>query len=133
MSAISLNTFGSVLTFAVELEDALQKFYEAASSFGEPFEDYARKSAKRKQRLIATRQDNVTEIVLEPITGLDGNRYAVDSSAPADVAAAKAQASHNEAQAEQFYLDSGPKLNVTEARRLFAKLAQESAERRAAF
>ncbi|HVO43201.1 MAG TPA: hypothetical protein VMT34_11285 [Aggregatilineales bacterium] len=129
----SLNTYGAVLSFAIELEGALQRFYESAAPVAgdheEQFEDYARTSAKRKQRLIGIRQDNVTEIVLEPITGLNGANYSVASAPPTSAAEALTAARRIEARAQQFYLDSGPKLNVTEPRRAFQKLAQENAER----
>lgn len=132
---MSLNTFGAVLTFAIELEGAMQKFYEGASAVvgdgdtTELFENYAKKSGKRKQRLTAVRQDNVTEMVLEPISGLDQANYEPVASTPTDRAGALAEAIRLEERAERFYQDAGPKLNVTEPRRAFQKLAQENTER----
>jgi len=129
----SLNTYGAVLTFAIQLEGDLRTFYKAAAELGgehaEQFEEYAQKSAKRQQRLVAIRQDNVTEIVLEPITGLDGQHYVIDPSAPANTADSLVKARANEQHAERFYREAGPKLNVTEPRRAFQKLAQENGDR----
>jgi rubrerythrin len=130
---VSLNTFGAIVTFAIDLEGAMQRFYEEASAVGgdaaETFENYAKKSAKRRQRLIAVRQDNVTEMVLEPISGLNQIDYEPKAATPTDQASALAEAIRLEQRAERFYMDAGPKLNVTEPRRAFQKLAQENTER----
>lgn len=130
---MSLNTFGAIITFAIEFEDALQSFYKAASAVGgesaELFTRYARKSGERKQRLIGIRQENVTEMVLEPISGLNIDDYQPTPAVPADRAAAVAEALRLEKRAERFYTDAGPKINVSEPRRAFAKFAQENAKR----
>jgi rubrerythrin len=131
---VSLNTFGAVVTFAIDLEGAMQRFYEEAARVSEGdaaelFENYAKKSGKRQQRLIAVRQDNVTEMVLEPISGLNQADYEPAFTAPADSAAALKEATRLEECAERFYRDAGPKLNVTEPRRAFQKLGQENTER----
>ena len=131
--SVSLNTFGAIVTFAIDLEGAMQRFYEEASAIGgdvaETFENYAKKSGKRKQRLLAVRQDNVTEMVLEPISGLNQGDYAPNAATPTDLVNAVKEAIRLEQRAERFYTDAGPKLNVTEPRRAFQKLAQENAER----
>ena len=132
---MSLNTFGAILTFAIDLEGTLQVFYEAASkldgtaSSAEAFQNYARQSAKRKQQLIATRQDNVTEMVLEPISGLNQIDYEAQVKQPSSVDKVLAEAIDIETRAERFYTDAGPKLNVTEPRRVFQKLARQNSER----
>ena len=130
---MSLNTLGAILTFAIDLEDALQHFYRQASALDgespELFESYAHKSAKRRQRLVAIRQDNVTEMVLEPISGLVEAEYTLTYDVPSDVQSALREAIRLESRAERFYNEAGSKLNVTEARRAFQKLARENAER----
>jgi rubrerythrin len=134
MTANALNSFGSILSFAVELEDSLRRYYDQASGvssddLAELFENYVRKSGKRKQRLISIRQDNVTEMVLEPISGLDAANYELTLKMPTSAGEAIAQAIELEQRAERFYTEAEPKLNVTEPRRAFKKLAQENAER----
>src|SRR5260221_7762840 len=134
MTANALNSFGSILSFAVELEDSLQRYYDQASGvrsddLAELFENYARKSGKRKQRLISIRQDNVTEMVLEPISGLDAANYELTLKTPNSPGEAVTQAIELEQGAERFYTEAEPKLNVTEPRRAFKKLAQEKAGR----
>jgi len=134
MTTNTLNTFGAILTFAVDLEDAMQHFYDQAKDvadgdLAQTFEDYARKSGKRKQRLISVRQDNVTEMILEPISGLNAADYEPLYGVPSSVPDALEKAIELETRTERFYKDAGPKLNVTEPRRAFQKLAQENAER----
>jgi rubrerythrin len=131
MEHSTLNTFGAILSFAITLEGSAQEFYESAAAHdsNEEFADYARKAGKRKQRLSQIRQENVTEMVLEPITGLDATNYAITVSAPTSAGDARTQAIQLEDRLLRFYSDTSPKLNVTEARRAFQKFAQETADR----
>ena len=128
-----LTTFSAILTFAIDLEDKSAQFYEAAAKVGgdlaDTFENYNRRSIKRKQRMTAVRQDNVTEIVLEPISGLNSDNYEITISTPADRAQALAQALELEGRLKRFYVEAELKLNVTEPRRAFQKMAQENDER----
>ena len=91
-----LTTFSAVLTFAIDIEGRMVRFYEAAAKVAddltETFENYARRSAKRQQRLTAIRQDNITEIVLEPISGLNVTDYEIVASQPSDRLEALTQA-----------------------------------------
>jgi len=129
-----LTTFSAILTFAIDLEGRAAQYYAAAAKVGggdlaETFENYANRSAKRKQRLTAIRQDNITEIVLEPISGLDVADYEIVDTPPADRNAALTQALALESLVKKFYLEAEPKLNVTEPRRAFQKMARENEER----
>ena len=128
-----LTTFSAVLTFAIDLEGRAARYYESAAKVGgdltETFENYANRSAKRKQRLTAIRQDNITEIVLEPISGLNVADYELADTQPTDRQEALTQSLALESRLKQFYLDAEPKLNVTEPRRAFQKMAQENDER----
>ncbi len=128
-----LTTFSAVLTFAIDIEGHMVRFYEAAAKVAgdltETFENYARRSAKRQQRLTAIRQDNITEIVLEPISGLNVADYQIGDYQPTDRHDALTQALELEGRVKQFYLDAEPKLNVTEPRRAFQKMALENDER----
>jgi len=128
-----LTTFSAVLSFAVELEGESARFYEAAAKvaddLAETFENYARRSTKRQQRMVAVRQDNITEIILEPISGLNRADYQIAIVVPTDRQQAVALAIELETNAEKFYVEAEPKLNVTEPRRAFQKMAQENEER----
>ena len=79
---IKLNQFGSVLTYAIELESLLAEYYGNAAKSNEnhqsEFESRSKASLKRKKNLERSRRENVTEITLEPIEGLDTANYLID-------------------------------------------------------
>lgn len=111
----SLNTFGAVFTFAIELEARLSAYYE---SIGET--DRSRAADKRRKKLERVRRENVVEITLEPIAGLDAADYALelsDGSADAQAAAAGIAA--------RFYREAAPKINVRAAQRALERCGKE--------
>lgn len=113
----ALNSFGAVMTYAIELETRLRDYYQAA---GESIR--AADSDKRRQTLERVRRENVTEIKLEPITDLDEADYALDLT---DTSADAHQ--HIEQTAARFYADAAPKLNVREAQRALERCAKQHA------
>jgi len=128
-----LTTFGSVLRFAIELEAASSAFYEAAVPVLEDdgrsalARELAAQHANRRRLLERTRQLKLNEMVLEPISGLDGSRYTFDATrAPRD--AVVPRATDLEATAERFYRESAvvAKALLVEAARTFVKLAEEN-------
>ncbi len=127
---MTLNSYGAIMSFAIELEGKLERYYESVAGFDDAFVDYAARYAKRKQRMTQVRQEYVTEMVLEPISGLNIADYEQNASeTPMDRAAALAKAIRLEANAQKFYVESSAKLNVTEAIRTFQKFGQENGER----
>ncbi len=127
---MSLNSYGSIMAFAIELEGKMQHYYDSVASFDDTFADYARRYAKRKSRMAQVRQEYVTEMVLEPITGLEMSDYEPQASEiPSDRSGAIAKAIRLEANAQKFYVESSAKLNVTEAIRTFQKFGQECGDR----
>ena len=117
MKDLSLNQFGSILTFAINLEGQLAKFYEdtARSSgiHGEELSKRANDCHKRVRKLERSRRENVTEITLEPIEGLDAANYQLDftKNSPQAINAI-------EETVIRFYADVTPKINVLESRRV---------------
>lgn len=114
----SLNTFGAILTYAIELETRLRDYYQAAGDAGR-----AADADKRRSNLERVRRENVTEIKLEPIEGLDEADYALnldDTSAAGQAAA--------EATAARFFRDVAPKINVREAQRALERCAKQHNE-----
>lgn len=114
----SLNTFGAILTFAIELESRLRDYYTGAGS-----PDRAEDAEKRRVKLERVRRENVLEITLEAIDGLDEADYALNL---ADSSAAGQKAV--ETTAAQFYEDVAPKINVRVAQRALERCGQEHAE-----
>ena len=78
---MDLGTFGVILKFAMEKEQEAIVFYEAASStmknenmLGQ-FQDLQKRGQKRIKTLERVRRENVTEMILEPIIGLESDSY----------------------------------------------------------
>ena len=73
---MELKNFGAVLTFAAELEERDREFYLAAlknpasGPLKADLEQIASVLAKNQKNLLRVRQENVTEMILEPIQGL---------------------------------------------------------------
>jgi len=114
----SLNTFGSILTHAIELEASLHDYY---NSLGDAVK--AKAANKRKSKLERVRRENVVEITLEPIEGLDEANYVfnLDDTSESGQKAV-------ESVAAQFYGDVAPKINVRQAQRALERCGKEHTE-----
>jgi hypothetical protein len=112
-----LNAFGAILTFAIEMEGQFADYYR---QMGSP---RAADAEKRRATLERVRRENVTEIKLEPIEGLNAADYALNL---ADTSAEGQKAV--EAIAARFYADTAPKLNVREAQRALERAGRQHAE-----
>lgn len=113
-----LNSFGSIFTYAIDLETRLRDYYKSAG-----VSDRAADADKRRANLERVRRENVTEIKLEPIEGLDETHYALNLD---DASAAGQQAV--EATAARFYADVAPTINVREAQRALERCARQHGE-----
>lgn len=114
----SLNTFGAILTYAIDLETRLRDYYQSAGASAR-----AADADKRRANLERVRRENVTEIKLEPIEGLDEADYTLrldDSSAAGQQAI--------ETTVARFFADVAPKLNVREAQRALERCARQHQE-----
>ena len=123
---MELGTFGALFAFALELERRALAFYEAApASLAAEARPLAAGSRKRLGRLERARQEGISEMILEAITGLRSEDYAPPAEAGAwpDVAAAL------EGTAARFYRDAAAKVPIAETARLFARLAEENDQR----
>jgi hypothetical protein len=111
----SLNAFGAILTYAIELETSLRDYYQAAGN-----EERSRDAEKRRIKLERVRRESVLEITLEAIDGLSEDDYLMDL---ADIGI---NAQNNvERVAARFYADVAPKINVREAQRALEKIGRE--------
>jgi hypothetical protein len=114
----SLNAFGAIMTYAIELETRLRDYYKAVGN-----EDRAKDADKRRSNLERVRRENVTEIKLEPIEGLHEDNYEMNLS---DTSAAGQKAV--EEIAARFYVDTAPKINVREAQRALERCAKQHSD-----
>ena len=114
----SLNTFGAILTHAIDMEANFHDYYKAIGNA-----DRAKSADKRRSKLERVRRENVVEITLEPIEGLDEADYPLNLG---DISEAGQQAI--EQTATQFYSDVAPKINVRQAQRALERCGKEHAE-----
>ena len=111
----SLNTFGSIMTHAVNLESALAEYYEQAGN-----QDRAKEADKRRQKMERIRREAVLEITLEPIDGLDEGDYQLNLDDTSDVGQQAV-----ETISARFYADVAPKINVRQAQRALERAGEE--------
>lgn len=113
-----LNSFGAIFTFAIDLEGRIHDYYKGIGD-----SDKAEAAEERVEKLERSRRENVLEITLEPIDGLDEADYALnlgDTSAAGQKAIARVAA--------QFYSDTAPKINVRQAQRTLERCGKEHQE-----
>jgi len=132
---MELGTFGAILGFAMDLEERAAGFYEEVARAGleGAFGELARGSGSRLRRLERARREMVAEMILESITGLDGDAYRVDLNPEADEAGLLRQAQALEETAARFYRDAAAKMPIQEVVRLFQRLVRENEQRKAMF
>lgn len=114
----SLNTFGAILTYAIELESQLRDYYQAAGN-----STRAADADKRRANLERVRRENVTEIKLEPIEGLDEANYSLNLDDTSPIGQQTIERT-----AARFYADVAPKINVREAQRALERCARQHGE-----
>jgi hypothetical protein len=126
--AKELGTFGAIMGFALELEGQAAAFYEAAAreSLAARFDELAAGARKRQKRLERVRRENVSEMILESITGLEEATYRVELDPEADEGGLRQQAIALEKATQRFYLDAGAKLPLKDVTRIFKRLAREN-------
>ena len=123
MEIRKLNQFGAVMSFAIGLEEQLISYFEKLSDQSESDDEIkglSNKSRKRKRNLVRSRQENVTEITLEPIEGLSPETYTLTLTE-----FSRSELIKNLETMKQFYGDAGPKINVRESSKLFARCLKE--------
>ncbi len=130
---MELATFGAILRFAMELEQQAADFYEGAAGgeLKEVFGELARGSRKRLKRLERARREMVVEMVLESITGLDGDAYGINVDSEVDEVGLLRQARTLEETSTLFYRDAADKMPIREVVRLFQRLVRENEQREA--
>ena len=110
-----LNSFGEVLSFAIQLEHTLQTYYQQAGNLAR-----SKDAEKRKIKLERTRRENVLEITLEPIEGLEESDFGLTL----DDFSEEGQRI-NEEVAVRFYAAAAPKINVLQAQRDLERVGKQ--------
>lgn len=138
---MDLGTFGAIMKFALEVESEVTGFYESAREMikDEDLSTFFASLASRGQKRIKTveriRRENVTEMILEPITGLDSDSYKPVTSIPdsPDDKALQGIALEIEKSLHSFYVEAGAKIDflseVAYSFEILAEANEESIER----
>ena len=137
---MELSNFGSIMSFAAELEGADRAFYEAAAAspacgaYKELMEAFARDEKKNEKNMLRARREHVTEMVLEPITDFTSEPYESDRELTQDMGLERimACALELEEKAQSFYNQAAEKTKgLAEISRVLAKTGKKRAAHRA--
>jgi hypothetical protein len=134
---MDLGTFGAIMKFALDVENEVAKFYEIAKGIIKDqeiaglFEKLAIRGQKRVKTVERIRRENVTEMILEPITGLDSDTYKPMTAIPEnpDDESLKTIARDIEKNLHAFYDQASGKLDfLSEVAYSFELLAEANEE-----
>jgi len=134
---VELTTFGAVMKFALDLEAEVSSFYESAigvatdPDFGKLLESLFHRGQQRIKTLLRIRRENVTEMILEPIAGLDSEDHVLVTVIPegADDRIVRETAAALEARIHEFYMHAAAKIDfLSEAAYALELLADANSE-----
>ncbi len=133
---MKMENFGSILSFAAELEAADNGFYlEAASNSAcaahkDMLEQFATDEKKHNKKMLRTRQENVTEMILEQIENFSKEPFISDRAGVSEMSleAVLKKAEELENKAIDFYTQAAEKLKaISEVARILNRTAAKRA------
>lgn len=134
---MELGTFGAILTYAIDFEGKITRFFTAAaqSSAAGPaaptFGQLAQEGERRLKVLERTRRECVAEMILEPIAGFRSEDFEVKATAGGSGSDLLKQAAEVEVLAEKYYSIASQKVTVPEVSRVLKKMAKAHADQKA--
>ena len=130
---LELGTFGAIMKFALEIENNVTDFYGKASeqvadqTLKEFLANLVSRGKKRVQTLERVRRENVTEMILEPIEGLDSDSFEIKTDLSQDSDSVKKTAIEIEKTLLEFYNAAAAKIDfLPEAAYAFELLAEKN-------
>lgn len=129
---MALSTFGAIMGFASEMIGSSLDIYKIAigkaidPNLKETLQALLKEEEKNYSLMEQTRRENVTEMILEPITGLRQEDYEIDvklSDHAKDVDLLKVALALEEKE-KKFFIDSSAKVPLPEVARIFRRIAQ---------
>ena len=135
--SLDLGTFGVIIKFALEIEGRVSDFYHEVREHtrNETLVGLLGNLVTRGQKRITTleriRRENVTEMILEPIEGLDSDSFKIetDVSRARDDAIIKTMVIAIETTLQKFYTTAARKIDfLPEAEYAFELLAEKNEE-----
>jgi len=133
---MALTTFGAIMGFAGEITGQTAGIYETlgqkAKDLGlrEVLQALSAEGGRNHSLMEKTRRENVTEMILEPITGLYQEDYKIDlkvTDQMADPDLLKAALALEERE-KKFFDDVSSKVPLPEVARIFRKMAHRKQE-----
>jgi len=130
---MALTTFGAVMGFAAEILRRTGEFYQVAVKktqsppLREVLQSLLVEEGKNQSLMEKTRRENVTEMILEPISGLAQEDYEMIAEVPDQPADSDLLriALTLEEQERKFFADASAKIPLPEVARTFRKMAQK--------
>jgi len=135
--SLDLGTFGVIIKFALDIEGKVSDFYKEIGEHTKDevlmglLGDLVTREQKRIKTLERIRRENVTEMILEPIEGLDSDSFGIetDVSRALDDETIKTMATSIENTLQKFYTAAARKIDfLPEAEYAFELLAEKSEE-----
>ena len=135
-TGMALTTFGAIMGFATEITGQAGEVYKALAqkakgpTLREVFQVLSAEEGKSRSLMEKTRRENVTEMILEPITGLRQEDYGIDLKVvdPMDDADLLRAALILEEREKKFFNDVSIKVPLPEVARIFRKMVQKKQE-----
>ena len=134
---MELRNFGAVIKFALEVEAMGAAFYETANAITKnqqlksSFETFMQIRMTRMELLKRLRRENTTEMILEPISGLNAEKYRPKTECPEGcpdkklIELAVSMENLNSA----FYVEAAKKIEfMIEPADIFEQMAEENME-----
>jgi rubrerythrin len=131
-----LTTFGAIMGFAAEICEKTAKVYgdllgkAKDAKLRELLQTLAAEEGKTHALMGKARRENVTEMILEPVSGLRKEEYQVDlkpGNEPGDAGLLKVITALEERE-KRFFRDAALKVPLPEVARIFRKIAQKKEE-----
>ena len=133
---MALTTFGAIMGFAAEMAEKMAALYESLaekasdSALKEFLQGLSVEEGKNHALMVKTRRENVTEMILEPISGLNQEDYEikVNVADPMEDTGLLKVALILEEQQKRFFQDVALKVPIPEVARIFRKIARKKEE-----
>jgi rubrerythrin len=129
---MALTTFGAIMSFAAELvTQAGNRYRDFVSIVKDPglkgfLEELCVQEKKLYAEILKARRENVTEMILEPVSGLDQETYEMKLGVlePQEDAEVIKMALIIEERERKFFQEASAKVPLPEVARLFQKVAR---------
>jgi len=130
---MSLNTFGAVMSFAADIFRRSADFYRTAASkardpkLRESLQGLQKEAEKHEALMEQIRRENVSEMILEPVSGLAAEGYrTIPQLRENEVDADFLQAAVDlETGQQKFFAQASAKVCLPEAARAFRKISDK--------